>query len=155
MHLISRTKRQLKFRATSMHAVGTQDEQRSQQLSQQNAQPHRKSPIYEISRLLTEAVQHGLRCIAFCKTRKLSELVLSYTRCVSLASWKHRSELKCIGISLPFLQGSTAARGTRSDLFRVRVPCRIHCIRAQRHRRVPLSRTAEGRCSYECARARH
>ncbi|CAL9107439.1 unnamed protein product [Musa textilis] len=25
-------------------------------------------------------VQHGLRCIAFCKTRKLCELVLSYTR---------------------------------------------------------------------------
>ncbi|CAH1422386.1 unnamed protein product [Lactuca virosa] len=28
----------------------------------------------------TKIIQHGLRCIAFCKTRKLSELVLSYTR---------------------------------------------------------------------------
>ncbi|XP_078155045.1 UBQ, helicase-c and DEAD-like helicase domain-containing protein isoform X2 [Carex rostrata] len=27
-----------------------------------------------------EMVQHGLKCIAFCKTRKLCELVLSYTR---------------------------------------------------------------------------
>ena len=27
-----------------------------------------------------EAVQHGLRCLAFCGTRKLSELVLQYAR---------------------------------------------------------------------------
>ncbi|XP_071733919.1 uncharacterized protein [Rutidosis leptorrhynchoides] len=40
----------------------------------------RSSPILEISCLFAEIVQHGLRCIAFCKTRKLSELVLSYTR---------------------------------------------------------------------------
>ncbi|GJX08329.1 uncharacterized ATP-dependent helicase YprA [Tanacetum coccineum] len=40
----------------------------------------RASPIMEISRIFAEIVQHGLRCIAFCKTRKLSELVLSYTR---------------------------------------------------------------------------
>ncbi|GAB2270172.1 hypothetical protein Dimus_005079 [Dionaea muscipula] len=40
----------------------------------------RSSPIMEISNLLAEMVQHGLRCIAFCKTRKLCELVLSYTR---------------------------------------------------------------------------
>ncbi|GAB2270177.1 hypothetical protein Dimus_005081 [Dionaea muscipula] len=39
----------------------------------------RSSPIMEISNLLAEMVQHGLRCIAFCKTRKLCELVLSYT----------------------------------------------------------------------------
>ncbi|KAK3277818.1 hypothetical protein CYMTET_14203 [Cymbomonas tetramitiformis] len=30
--------------------------------------------------LLAECVQHNLRCIAFCKTRKLSELVLVYAR---------------------------------------------------------------------------
>ncbi|KAJ9567387.1 hypothetical protein OSB04_003353 [Centaurea solstitialis] len=40
----------------------------------------RSSPILEVSCLFAEIVQHGLRCIAFCKTRKLSELVLSYTR---------------------------------------------------------------------------
>ncbi|KAL9231532.1 hypothetical protein vseg_006752 [Gypsophila vaccaria] len=38
------------------------------------------SPIVEVSCLLAEFVQHGLRSIAFCKTRKLCELVLSYTR---------------------------------------------------------------------------
>ncbi|OVA04884.1 Helicase [Macleaya cordata] len=40
----------------------------------------RSSPIIEVSCLFAEMVQHGLRCIAFCKTRKLSELVLCYTR---------------------------------------------------------------------------
>ncbi|KAH7665147.1 DNA helicase protein [Dioscorea alata] len=40
----------------------------------------RSSPILEISYLFAEMVQHGLRCITFCKTRKLSELVLCYTR---------------------------------------------------------------------------
>nr|XP_043614389.1 uncharacterized ATP-dependent helicase YprA [Erigeron canadensis] len=40
----------------------------------------RSSPILEVSYLFAEIIQHGLRCIAFCKTRKLAELVLSYTR---------------------------------------------------------------------------
>ncbi|KAL7161138.1 hypothetical protein ACSBR2_041739 [Camellia fascicularis] len=40
----------------------------------------RSSPILEVSCLFAEIVQHGLRCIAFCKTRKLCELVLCYTR---------------------------------------------------------------------------
>eukprot|EP00261_Vitis_vinifera_P040946 XP_019082189.1 PREDICTED: uncharacterized protein LOC100257644 isoform X5 [Vitis vinifera] len=40
----------------------------------------RSSPIWEISCLFAEMIQHGLRCIAFCKSRKLCELVLSYTR---------------------------------------------------------------------------
>ncbi|XP_058070568.1 ATP-dependent helicase hrq1 isoform X2 [Magnolia sinica] len=40
----------------------------------------RSSPILEASCLFAEMIQHGLRCIAFCKTRKLSELVLCYTR---------------------------------------------------------------------------
>lgn len=35
----------------------------------------RTSPIVELSMLLVECVQHGLRTIAFCKTRKLCELV--------------------------------------------------------------------------------
>ncbi|CAN0876969.1 ATP-dependent helicase HRQ1 [Linum grandiflorum] len=37
------------------------------------------SPIITVSYLFSEMVQHGLRCIAFCKSRKLTELVLSYT----------------------------------------------------------------------------
>ncbi|XP_057952391.1 uncharacterized protein LOC131146670 isoform X2 [Malania oleifera] len=40
----------------------------------------RSSPIVEVSCLFAEMIQHGLRCIAFCKTRKLCELVLGYTR---------------------------------------------------------------------------
>lgn len=40
----------------------------------------RASPIVEMSILLAEAVQHNLRTIAFCKTRKLSELVAAYVR---------------------------------------------------------------------------
>lgn len=40
----------------------------------------RTSPILEASHLFAEMVQHGIRCITFCKTRKLSELVLCYTR---------------------------------------------------------------------------
>ncbi|KZV15998.1 hypothetical protein F511_14364 [Dorcoceras hygrometricum] len=40
----------------------------------------RSSPILEVAYLFAEMIQHGLRCIAFCKTRKLCELVLSYTR---------------------------------------------------------------------------
>lgn len=39
---------------------------------------HRVSPIVETAFLLAECVQHGLRTIAFCATRKLCELVLSY-----------------------------------------------------------------------------
>ncbi|CAI0556569.1 unnamed protein product [Linum tenue] len=38
------------------------------------------SPIFTVACLFAEMVQHGLRCIAFCKSRKLTELVLSYTR---------------------------------------------------------------------------
>lgn len=37
------------------------------------------SPISEVSYLFAEMVQHGLRCIAFCRSRKLCELVLCYT----------------------------------------------------------------------------
>ena len=40
----------------------------------------RSSPIVELSLLLAECVQHGLRTIAFCKTRKLCELVTAYVR---------------------------------------------------------------------------
>ena len=36
-------------------------------------------PHAQVSLLLAEAVQHGLCTIAFCKTRKLSEMVAKYT----------------------------------------------------------------------------
>ncbi|KAJ6888468.1 hypothetical protein NC652_029517 [Populus alba x Populus x berolinensis] len=36
------------------------------------------NPISEVSYLFAEMVQHGLRCIAFCRSRKLTEIVLSY-----------------------------------------------------------------------------
>ncbi|KAF9587578.1 hypothetical protein IFM89_004036 [Coptis chinensis] len=45
-----------------------------------NVISRRTSPVSEISSIFAEMVQHGLRCIAFCKTRKLCELVLFYTR---------------------------------------------------------------------------
>ncbi|KAM6569423.1 hypothetical protein CsatB_017408 [Cannabis sativa] len=38
------------------------------------------SPTFEVSLLFAEMVQHGLRCITFCKTRKQCELVLECTR---------------------------------------------------------------------------
>ena len=43
------------------------------------------SPIVDVSRLFAEMVQHGLRCIAFCKSRKLCELVLSYAYVKSIS----------------------------------------------------------------------
>ncbi|XP_045812887.1 uncharacterized ATP-dependent helicase YprA isoform X2 [Trifolium pratense] len=50
------------------------------ELADESANFVRSSPIVDVSRLLAEMVQHGLRCIAFCKSRKLCELVLSYAR---------------------------------------------------------------------------
>ncbi|THU68520.1 hypothetical protein C4D60_Mb08t04750 [Musa balbisiana] len=55
---------------------------------QSSIESRRSSPILEVSYLLAEMVQHGLRCIAFCKTRKMSELVLSYTREILQATAK-------------------------------------------------------------------
>jgi hypothetical protein len=40
----------------------------------------RASPIFEVALLLAEAVQHGLSALAFCKSRKLSELVFVHAR---------------------------------------------------------------------------
>ncbi|PQQ02746.1 putative ATP-dependent helicase YprA [Prunus yedoensis var. nudiflora] len=48
--------------------------------SDESANFKSSSPILDVSCLFAEMVQHGLRCIAFCKTRKLCELVLCYTR---------------------------------------------------------------------------
>jgi DEAD/DEAH box helicase domain-containing protein len=46
----------------------------------------RASPIVETARLLAELAQHGLRAIAFCKSRKLCELVATYARDILRAS---------------------------------------------------------------------
>lgn len=44
----------------------------------QAGRARRASPIVETAALLAECVAHGLRTLAFCGTRKLSELVLGY-----------------------------------------------------------------------------
>ncbi|EKX34656.1 hypothetical protein GUITHDRAFT_80398, partial [Guillardia theta CCMP2712] len=43
-------------------------------------EPRRVSSIGEVANLFAELVRHGLRTIAFCTTRKLSELVLQYAQ---------------------------------------------------------------------------
>ncbi|CAH9142639.1 unnamed protein product [Cuscuta epithymum] len=55
----------------------------------------RSSPMLEVSYIFAEMVQHGLRCIAFCKTRKLCELVLSYTREILQESAPHLVDVIC------------------------------------------------------------
>jgi superfamily II DNA helicase RecQ len=40
----------------------------------------RASPIYEVALLLAECLQHGRSALAFCKSRKLCELVFSYAQ---------------------------------------------------------------------------
>eukprot|EP00897_Mesotaenium_endlicherianum_P010153 jgi/Mesen1/9166/ME000591S08489 len=45
-----------------------------------HVQTKRSSPIVETALLLAEMVRHRLRCLAFCSSRKLCELVLNYTR---------------------------------------------------------------------------
>ncbi|XP_061350533.1 uncharacterized protein LOC133295696 isoform X2 [Gastrolobium bilobum] len=58
----------------ALFAMGTDE------LADESANFVRSSPIVDVSRLFAEMVQHRLRCITFCKSRKLCELVLSYTR---------------------------------------------------------------------------
>nr|XP_016493150.1 PREDICTED: uncharacterized ATP-dependent helicase YprA-like isoform X3 [Nicotiana tabacum] len=55
----------------------------------------RSSPILEVSCLFAEMMQHGLRCIAFCKTRKLCELVLCYTREILQGTAPHLVDTIC------------------------------------------------------------
>ncbi|KAK1274303.1 hypothetical protein QJS04_geneDACA018303 [Acorus gramineus] len=55
----------------------------------------RRSPILETSSLFAEMIQHGLRCIAFCKTRKLCELVLCQTREILLECAPHLLDSIC------------------------------------------------------------
>eukprot|EP00873_Tetraselmis_striata_P034434 jgi/Tetstr1/454698/TSEL_041584.t1 len=44
------------------------------------AHQRRRSPMVEIATLVAECVQHNVRTLAFCMTRKLCELVVAYTR---------------------------------------------------------------------------
>ncbi|XP_028763598.1 uncharacterized protein LOC114721875 isoform X2 [Neltuma alba] len=55
----------------------------------------RSSSIVDVSRLFAEMVQHGLRCITFCKSRKLCELVLSYTQEILHETAPHLVDLIC------------------------------------------------------------
>lgn len=56
----------------------------------------RSSSIVEVSYLFSEMVQHGLRCIAFCKSRKLCELVLAYTREILQETAKELVDSICV-----------------------------------------------------------
>jgi len=42
--------------------------------------PSRLSPVVETARLLAEATQHGLRCLAFCWSRRVAETVCAHAR---------------------------------------------------------------------------
>jgi len=64
--------------------------------SKASSVPRRSSSIVEVSYLFAEMVQHGLRCIAFCKTRKLCELVLAYTREILQESAKGLVDSICV-----------------------------------------------------------
>lgn len=74
----------------------------------------RASPIVEASRIFAELVQHGMRSIAFCNTRKLSELVLNYTREILNETAPHLVNLICV-----YRSGYTAQerRKIESGLF--------------------------------------
>ncbi|XP_022728829.1 uncharacterized protein LOC111284419 isoform X3 [Durio zibethinus] len=68
------------LRLISMGPFANEPDKSEYGIDSRNASVKRFSPISEVSYLFAEMVQHGLRCIAFCKSRKLCELVLCYTR---------------------------------------------------------------------------
>ncbi|EOA22920.1 hypothetical protein CARUB_v10003654mg [Capsella rubella] len=72
------------------------------------------SPASEVSHLFAEMVQHGLRCIAFCPSRKLCELVLCLTREILAKTAPHLVE------AISSYRGGYIAEDRRkieSDLF--------------------------------------
>ncbi|KAL1196754.1 ATP-dependent DNA helicase Q-like 3 [Cardamine amara subsp. amara] len=72
------------------------------------------SPASEVSHLFAEMVQHGLRCIAFCPSRKLCELVLCLTREILTKTAPHLVE------AISSYRGGYIAEDRRkieSDLF--------------------------------------
>ncbi|XP_022135057.1 uncharacterized protein LOC111007140 isoform X2 [Momordica charantia] len=86
----------------------------SLQSTEKNVNFRNPSPIMDIARLFAEMVQHGLRCIAFCKTRKLCELVLCYTREILKERAPHLVQSVCA-----YRAGYTAEdrRRIESDFF--------------------------------------
>jgi DEAD/DEAH box helicase domain-containing protein len=64
----------------------------------------RRSSIFEISVLLAECIQHGLRVLAFCRSRKVCELVASYARDILLETVPHLASrlavYRCVAFSL-------------------------------------------------------
>jgi DEAD/DEAH box helicase domain-containing protein len=71
----------------------------------------RESPIVEMSLLLSEAVMHGLRTIAFCKSRKLCELVAAYSRENLRAAAPHKAQLvKVCGCGVAVCVGGRCER---------------------------------------------
>ena len=54
--------------------------------AERRERPPRYSALYECAHVFVELVRHGLRTIAFCKTRKCCELVLRYSRDILEAS---------------------------------------------------------------------
>lgn len=58
-------------------------------VQQQDQEPRRLSSIAEVAQLFAELVRHGMRTMAFCTTRKLSELVLLYAKEALKASGHH------------------------------------------------------------------
>ncbi|XP_057857764.2 uncharacterized protein LOC131066901 isoform X2 [Cryptomeria japonica] len=79
-----------------------------------NINVKRSSAIMEASFIFAELVQHGLRCIAFCNTRKLSELVLNYTHEILRETAPHLVNSICV-----YRAGYTVQdrRKIESDLF--------------------------------------
>ncbi|KAK7861571.1 putative atp-dependent helicase ypra [Quercus suber] len=61
-----------------------------------NSNLRHSSPLFTVSCLFAEMVQHGLRCIAFCKSRKLCEIVLSYTREILQDTGPHLVDSICV-----------------------------------------------------------
>lgn len=79
-----------KLRESSATAIEEEtDVDKTDFKSSPNIEGARTSPVVDISQLLAECVQHNLRCLAFCKTRKLCELVLVYTREILRSSAPH------------------------------------------------------------------
>ena len=89
--VIERGKAALARRLREQHGANenVEDEKHDENDAKDGA---RTSPVVEISQLLAECVQHNLRCLAFCKTRKLCELVLVYTREILRSSAPHLAD---------------------------------------------------------------
>ncbi|CAN7141561.1 unnamed protein product [Brassica rapa subsp. narinosa] len=68
------------------------EESSKEKNSKGDAADNSSSPLSEVSHLFAEMVQHGLRCIAFCRSRKLCELVLCYTRDILAKTAPHLVE---------------------------------------------------------------